>query len=168
MADNGDEPVDKQQEHVLARIEPSAARRVLASGTVGTFGLLLVSLGFFRPPASVSLQFFLIVLGGLSLLVAVRVYRATSGTLILTETGIRDGSGLAVARLDDIAGVDRGVFAFKPSNGFVLRLKSAQPKAWAPGLWWRFGRRVGVGGAISGAEGRQMADALSALLLRRD
>ncbi|MCB2130330.1 MAG: hypothetical protein KDE03_14985 [Rhodobacteraceae bacterium] len=168
MADNGDTPAGTHEGPVLARIEPAPSRRVLASGTVGAFGLLLIALGFFRPPAAVPLQLFLITLGGLSLLLAGRVYRATSGALVLTETGIRDGSGRTVARLDDIAGVDRGVFAFKPSNGFVLRLKSAQSKAWAPGLWWRLGKRVGVGGAISGAEGRQMADALSALLARRD
>ena len=39
--------------------------------------------------------------------------------------------------------------------------------AWAPGMWWRVGRRVGVGGLTGGAESRAVADALAAMLVER-
>ena len=66
--------------------------------------------------------------------------------------------------MGNIASVDRGAFAFKPSNGFTVRLKSPAPRAWLPGLWWRLGRRVGVGGATPGKAARDMADVITILL----
>jgi len=44
------------------------------------------------------------------------------------------------------SGCDRGVFAFKPSNG-LLRGPSEHWRrpSLLPGYWWRIGRRVGIG-----------------------
>jgi hypothetical protein len=40
-----------------------------------------------------------------------------------------------LARIDEIASLDRGTFAFKPSNGFLLRLSRKGTRVWRPGLW---------------------------------
>ena len=74
--------------------------------------------------------------------------------LVLTEQELVDTSGRLLTRIEDIHRVERGFLAFRPSHGFSLHLKTSQPRAWAPGLWWRFGRPIGVGGVISGAQGR--------------
>jgi hypothetical protein len=108
----------------------------------------------------------LLVLGFLALGLCVAFYRATVLGLVLTEQELVDTSGRLLARIEDIHRVERGFLAFRPSNGFSLHLKRSQPRAWAPGLWWRFGRRIGVGGVISGAEGRAMADLIGALIAR--
>ncbi|GAB4390279.1 hypothetical protein [Albidovulum sp.] len=152
---------------VLARIAPSAPRRLFGVAVLAALGLLLILLAFLRPPELFLLRLFLLCLGALSLALAVRVNRATAGEIRLLPDRLCDGEGRVIARLDQVAAVERGVFAFKPSNGFLLRLDAKQPRAWAPGLWWRLGRRVGIGGTISGAEGRQMADAIAALIARR-
>ena len=64
--------------------------------------------------------------------------------------------------------VDRGLFAFKPSNGFVVVLSQGGWRGWAPGLWWRLGRRLGVGGVTSAAQAKAMAEILSIEIARRD
>lgn len=156
------------QQEVLARITPSVARRFFAVSVMGSLGLLLELLAFLRPPAVFPLQVLLIGLGVVALVGCSRMYNATSRGLILSATGLHDTDGRLLAWLSDIEKVERGVFAFKPSNGFVLRLKSPMARAWEPGLWWRIGRRVGVGGAISGAEGRQMADVIATRLTSPD
>lgn len=80
---------------------------------------------------------------------------------------LTDDTGAELCRLDEIDQVDRGFVFLKPSTGFLLTLKGPKPFAWAPGLWWRIGRRIGVGGATSRAAGRAMADAISLELARR-
>ena len=154
-------------EAVVARIMPSPIRRGFALMVLGFLGVLLELLAFLRPPQAFHLQLFLILLGIAALALTARLYRSTGQGLILTETELNDTAGRLVAPVDEIRKVERGMFAFKPSNGFVLRLKKKQPRAWEPGLWWRSGRTIGVGGVISGAEGRAMADAISVLLARR-
>lgn len=156
------------QQEIYARITPSTPRRVFAVGVLGGLGVLLELLAFLRPPASFPLQMLLVLLGVVALVGCVRMLNATSRGLVLSDAGLSDTEGRLVAALDTIEKVERGVFAFKPSNGFVLLLKSPMPRAWEPGLWWRLGRRVGVGGVISGAEGRQMADLIAARLVSRE
>ncbi len=155
-------------DEVLASITPSPARRIFAVGVMGTLGVLLILLAFLRPPASFPLQLMLIVFGMVALAGCTAMLRATSRGLVLSRDALRDSEGRTLAALADIRKVERGVFAFKPSNGFVLILRRPQPRAWAPGLWWRLGSRVGVGGVISGAEGRQMADLISTQLARAE
>jgi len=81
--------------------------------------------------------------------------------LVLSETELKDTAGNVLALLSDIEGVDRGMLAFKPSNGFVLRLKTSQPRAWAPGLWWRVFKRVGVGGVTPSGPTKFMAEQIA-------
>lgn len=128
-------------------------------------GLLLLYLAVDTPPASLFLQVFLIALGLGSLLMAESIRRATATGLVLTEEGLIDGTGRVLCSFDNIEGVERGAFAFKPSNGFLVRLRRPEPRAWQPGLWWRFGRRLGIGGVTPAGQGKYMADVI-ALRLR--
>ena len=151
----------------LAYISPSVPRRVIGVGMLGGLGVLLVLLALFRPPESFLLRIFLIALGAGALALTDLLRRATGQMLILTETELREENGRVLAQVADIEAVDRGVFAFKSANGFNLKTRRPGGFVWAPGLWWRIGRRVGVGGVISKTEGRFMADTISALLSER-
>lgn len=151
----------------LATLTPSPARRVFATAVLAASGALLVWMAFAGALAAPVWRIYLCLLGAAAFLVGWRLWRATSVSLHLTEQGLRDSDGRWICRTDEIAGVERGMFAFKPSNGFLLRLKRPAPRGWAPGLWWRFGRRVGVGGATPAAPARVMADLLTALLQER-
>jgi len=111
----------------------------------------------------------LLAMGGLALWMADKMRRATAGAIELTATELRDSDGTVIARVEDIIGLDRGVFAFKPSNGFLLRTKpgTGGDRIWRPGLWWRIGRRIGVGGMTPGSQTKFMSEIISAMMAER-
>ncbi|MGI3167998.1 hypothetical protein ACRARG_02515 [Pseudooceanicola sp. C21-150M6] len=152
-------------EATVAEVSASAARRVFGVGVLLFLGLLLIRmamLGGGRPLDALILVMALAALGG-----GWAMYRATSRSIRLRSDGLFDSRGICLARMEDIVSVDRGTFAFKPSNGFVLRTRGRQPTLWQPGLYWRYGRRIGVGGITRAAEAKQMADALAIMLAER-
>lgn len=155
------------QDNVLAVVKASAARRWMGVFMLGGLGGLVIYVALASPPG-LGWQVFLIVIGGLALWMAEKMRRATEHRIELTETEIRSSDGVVIALVSDIQGVDRGVFAFKPSNGFMVRTKTPQSRIWRPGLWWRLGRRVGVGGVTAAGQTKAMSEILSAMLAQRD
>jgi len=155
------------ENQVLAVVRASALRRDLGLSMLGGLGALLIFIAVFRPPASPGWQVFLLGLGVVALWGMERMRRATAQAVELTRAGLRSSDGEVIAPIDQIASVDRGPFAFKPSNGFILRLKSSAPRRWQPGLWWRLGRRVGIGGVTPGAQAKAMAERIAMLLAER-
>ncbi|WP_319824357.1 hypothetical protein [Thalassovita sp.] len=151
----------------LCSAAASAPRRWMGIGVLALLGGLLVYIAFVSPPDQMSWQVFLIVLGLTALILAEKMRRATDLTVHLTGQGLYDSTGEKIAALDNIDGVDRGTFAFKPSNGFTLRLKTADARRWQPGIWWRMGRRVGIGGVMPGAQTKIMAEMLQAMLAEK-
>ncbi len=159
---------EERQGRVEVRLAPSPGRRWFGLGVTYGLGALLLYLAFAAPPAPAWLAFLLIAGGG-ALWTGEKMRRATLGAVELTADGLRDTDGTVIARLDEIEGLDRGMFAFKPSGGFLLRLATPRaPRVWRPGLWWRTGRRVGVGGMTSRGEARAMADLIALRLAKRD
>ncbi|MDJ0827256.1 MAG: hypothetical protein QNJ16_17330 [Rhodobacter sp.] len=146
---------------VLATVTPSPARRWLAIGMMVVLGGLLVYLAFAAPPQGLFLRLFVLAVGVGALLLADKVRRATTVSIELTEAGLHDSAGTELCRFDDIDSVDRGAFAFKPSNGFLVRLKTPAARVWQPGLWWRFGRRIGIGGVTPAGQSKVMADMIT-------
>ncbi|SEL87607.1 hypothetical protein SAMN05443999_10927 [Roseovarius azorensis] len=151
---------------VLMVLRASTGRRLLGVGALAGLGLMLVYLALVQlPPAG--WLFFMLGTGALLLWLAKRMWRATGGQLELTREGLRSSDGTMIAPLADVAAIERGVFAFKPSNGFLIRLHGKAPKAWQPGLWWRLGRRVGVGGVTASSQAKVMAELMSELATAR-
>ena len=149
-------------------IRASAPRRWLGVVSLCVLGLLLLYLALFMGADALGWQVFLIAMGVGSFAVADRMRRATARVLELTRQELRDDLGHVIARVEDIEHVDRSFFAFKPSNGFLIRTsRSAGRRTWQPGLWWRLGRRIGVGGVASAAQTKNAADILSVMLAER-
>lgn len=166
-------PPNSPENEVLAVVSVSAGRRWMALGMLGVLGILLAYFAFATPPANVLLQVFVIVIAALSLALMVKMHAGTGSGIELTEEGLRDQDGTVIAPIKAIKSVDRGAFAFKPSNGFLLRLDLDQMPAdagrvWRPGLWWRLGARVGVGGVTPGNQTKIMAELTQALMARFD
>ena len=145
---------------VIAMLQASALRRIFAYGAVFILGSMLILLAFVQPPAF-GWQVFLVVFGAGALVVAERLRRATLLGLVLTGRGLCDTAGQVLTTIDNIKSVDRGAFAFKPSNGFVLRLHNNDSSVWAPGLWWRFSKRIGVGGVTAAGPAKYMAEQIA-------
>jgi hypothetical protein len=145
----------------LVRVGASAPRRLIGVTAIGGLGALLLYIAFATPPAAPGWLAFMVAMGFFSLWGAVRVWVATSHELILTEEALMDSDGTVLARFDEIEKVDRSMFAMKPSNGFLVLLKEPRPRAWRPGLWWRIGRGVAVGGVTAGSQTRPVADIIN-------
>ncbi len=152
---------------VIAEIRPRPARRWVGIAVQGALGAILIALGVAVGGASLLASVALFLLGGVMLWGTIGLYQATALYLELTETDLRDSSGRVLTRVADVRSVDRGALAFKPSNGFLLTTEHPAPFVWAPGLWWRVGRFVGVGGVTPAGEGKVVAELISAAIAAR-
>ena len=148
------------EDGVYAIVQASQGRRLFGYGVLFSLGGILIYTTLAHPPA---LHWLIFMLGfGVSMLwLAEKLRRATMLTITLTADELRDSRGIVLAKLADVQSVERGAFALKPSNGFTLVMKHKCPRAWAPGIWWRMGRRVGVGGVTSAGQSRFMAEQIA-------
>ncbi|SLN27929.1 hypothetical protein [Roseisalinus antarcticus] len=159
--------LEPDENGVYLRLDASPMRRLFAVGVFYGLGGMVAWLAL-GPPLSMGARLGLLVLAFAALFQGEALRRATQGAILLTTAGLVDGSGRVLAALDEIERVERGTFAFKPSHGFLVVLKHRAPRAWVPGMWWRMGRRVGIGGVTAGSQGKAMADRLAMVLARRD
>jgi hypothetical protein len=159
---------DTEPGRVIARLYPSAPRRAFGSAILVLLGFLVLWIAMTSPPEALGWRVFMLAGGAAAIWGAVRLWQATAVGLELTTTDLREEGGRVLARMSDIRDVSRGPLAFKPSNGFLLTLDSPGPRVWAPGLWWRVGRRVGVGGVTSRDEARFMAETIASMIGPKD
>lgn len=157
----------QDKDEVLATVRASNGRRFLGLVSLGILGVVLIYIAFAQPPA-IGWQLFLLAVGGAALWVTDTMRRATAQSIVLTPTELRDTDGTVIARVEDIQSMDRGFFAFKPSNGFLLKTKTGDGRVWRPGLWWRMGRRIGIGGMTPGNQTKFMSEILATMIAMRD
>lgn len=152
---------------VLAELRPSPPRRVVGVAILGLLGVGMIYLALAYPPAAFGWTIFMLLFGATQLGLSVQMWQSTTQGLVLTRDELRDASGRVLTPVSQIRAVNRGVFAFKPAGGFTISLRTSAPRAWAPGLWWRLGRSLGVGGVTHRHEARYMAEVLDALIRDR-
>ncbi|MDK3075461.1 hypothetical protein QO034_20510 [Sedimentitalea sp. JM2-8] len=155
-----------ENDEVLAVLEASPIRRGIGVATLVAMAALL----FYSAATTASgplWQAIAVVLGAASLWTADLFRRAAAGRVELTEGGLRDSRGETIVSMEDIVRLDRGAFAFKPSNGFTIRTRSPGTRVWRPGLWWRFGHRIGIGGVTPIAQSKAMAELLTQRIAER-
>ncbi len=151
----------------LARLEVSKFRRLTGVTVQVIMALfLLFSVATF-PSGNALWAIFLTGFGFALLWFSWKFWRATDTYLLLSGDGLFDSTGRHFCTLDQIDKVDRGFFAFRPSAGFLIKLKTPVQRGWAPGLWWTFGKSIGIGGATSRPAGKQMADIISVMITER-
>jgi hypothetical protein len=159
---------ERPADAVLAELRPSLPRRLFGVVILAALGLSLLWIALQGGSIGVGWLIFLVLAGGLSIWLAVRLWQETGTGLVLTASVLRADDGQVIVDVADLYSVDRGVFAFKPAGGFTLVTRTPLQRGWAPGLWWRLGRRIGVGGVTHKHEGRYMADVLSEMIARRN
>jgi len=148
------------EDGIYAIVQASQGRRLFGYGVLFSLGAILIYTTLAYPPA-VHWMIFMLAFGVSMLWLAEKLRRATKLTIILTADELRDSRGVLLAKLSDVQSVERGAFALKPSNGFTLVMKSKSSRAWAPGIWWRMGHRVGVGGVTAAGQSRFMAEQIA-------
>lgn len=159
--------VSQTETEVLVTARASPLRRMIGLATLAALGLFLIYAAFAQPTGGMLWKVVLVALGGAILWIAEKMRSATASGIELTATELRDMDGTTIARIDELQSVDRGVFAFKPSNGFLLRTSAGAGNAWRPGLWWRVGRRIGVGGMTPANQTKAMSEIIAQLVADR-
>ncbi|QMU57285.1 MAG: hypothetical protein GKR98_03120 [Boseongicola sp.] len=155
-------PLMQEPNPVLMTVVPSPFRRWAMVAAFAIFAVLLLRLTLISQPNLFG-QGFLLAMSVGSAWMTYSTMRATSHGIELTRHQLRTTDGEILADVENIRHIERGALAFKPSSGFTVRLKQRRKAAWRPGLWWRFGTYVGVGGVLSGGQAKAMAEVLSAL-----
>jgi hypothetical protein len=154
-------------DRVIAVLRSSGPRTVIGAASLGIVGAFLLWIAATTPPADIGWLAVMIAFGGVAFWAAFELYRAAQENLELTRQVLRTSGGRVICRVADVKSVERGALAFKPSGGFLIHLSARQPFAWAPGIWWRWRRMVGIGGVTRGAEARAMAEILELVLADR-
>jgi hypothetical protein len=137
---------DAERSLVLAA---SPGRRAIGVGSVGALGLMLLWVALSQT-LTPQWQVALVAMGLGALWLARRMWRATAAWLVLERDALTSSDGRVLARMDDVVAVARGAFV------------------WEPGLWWRIGRRVGVGGVTPGTPARLIAELMQERIARRE
>ncbi len=151
---------------VIVKIQPSLGRRLFGVVILGLSALVMLNFIFADITQSAMLKVILFVMSVIFLWQAQANLRFANAALILKREGLFDDQGEQICSLSNIAKVDRGWFTFKPSNGFLLRLHDSEGLKWSPGLYWRIGKNLGVGGAVSPSQSKEMSDKI--LLLKQE
>ena len=154
----------KSQTAELAKLAPSPPRRWFGIGALALLSALLAYVGLAGPGFG-AMDLLAIAAGATALFAAFKMHASTASHLVLRNDGLYTEDGTTVAEIANIAKIDRGMFALKPSNGFLVILKRPMKRSWHPGLWWRLGTRIGIGGVTPPAEGKLMAEKLTSLVL---
>ncbi len=155
------------QDGIYARVQASPGRAIFSYGVLFILGILVLYATLTQPPAFHWLVF-MIGFGLLMLFMAEKQRRAAKLEILLTADEVIDSQGRILAHMDDIVSVSRGAFALKPSNGFTIVTRDKGSRVYIPGMWWRQGRRVGVGGITGAGQTKFMAEQIALRIKQRD
>ncbi|MDE0111848.1 MAG: hypothetical protein OXI87_06855 [Albidovulum sp.] len=162
---NSDSRIDDSKAfEVLCSLEPSPSRALIGAFMLVLLAGFLFYIGFGDTSTHLASRVAIPALGIASLYSAFRIYSVSQDKILLTRDALRTRDGTLVANVGNIERVETGLLAMKPSNGFLVVLKEPMRRAWYPGLWWRFGKRIGIGGITSKHGGKVMAGAIASLM----
>ncbi|MCY4445271.1 MAG: hypothetical protein OXC02_02250 [Rhodobacteraceae bacterium] len=153
------------QDKPEAIVRPPLGKRVVATSLLVLGGLGLGYYGtvyYWGQPGSFILYFLALV----TFFVCFKFYTTTGQSVLLFHNRVISSSGELLFEVQNIKSIDNGLFAFKPSNGALVHLHSSMPAIVRFGLWWRIGKRVGIGGCTSRAEVNVMVDLIRAKMTR--
>ena len=139
---------DPAEDEVLMKISPSAFRRWTAVLVFVVLGFVFLWLAI-DGSGELGWRLFFAVFGAGSFWMSDLLRRSTMQEIELTRDEIRTTDGRVLTLLDNVRKVEKGAFAFKPSNGLLVRLKRPSGRGWAPGLWGQGGTHLGIAGVVS-------------------
>lgn len=160
--------LDADPDEILIRVDASPLRRSIGAGALFLLCIVVLWHGYQKYSASGDgLGLILLALAGIY--GALRFWQRSAIGLVLTPTELREAGGRRLVCVADIVAVERDAFGIiRPANGFVIVTRDSLPAAILPGIWWRFGKRIGVGGLTGAGEGKAMVELLQEMLKRRD
>ena len=151
------------EDEVLIKISASKMRRWTAISVFIILGFVLLWLAFLGA-VELGWRLFSVSFALAAFWMSDALRRSTIQEIELTRTELRTSEGRVLTRVENVRQVEKGAFAFKPSNGFLVRLKTPSGRGWAPGIWWQGGTYLGVGGVVSAGQAKAMAEILAAII----
>ena len=97
---------------------------------------------------------------------AYRMATVPAKGIVFDGKSLETEDGLVLAKMDEIVDVQTSIFAMKPTNGFTLILNSTSKMPTRPGIFWRQGRHMGVGGLLRASEAKSIGKAIQAEVVR--
>ena len=83
---------------------------------------------------------------------------------LINQSGLFNLDGSIVCEIGDIERIDVSPYTFKSANGFIVILKTKSSFKSIPGLYWRLGKRLSIGGLVSKNESKFLSHTLSGFL----
>lgn len=154
-------------DNIILKLKPSRGRRIVGAVLLMLCGFFILFYTVFAAQDALFFRVAALLIGALFLWQAQWNLRVSNTTITLTKEGLYAANGDLICRVSNMVEIDDGWFSFKPSNGFLVRLYEAEDPKWARGLYWRIGKRLGVGGAIEPAEVKALSAQLSLLIRER-
>ena len=86
---------------------------------------------------------------------------------LINEIGLFNLDKSLICKIEDIEKVDVSPYTFKAANGFIVLLKTKNSFKAIPGLYWRLGKRISIGGLISKSESKFLSGTLLEILNKK-
>ncbi len=86
---------------------------------------------------------------------------------LINKVGLFDLNENIICKIDDIKRIDASPYTFKSANGFLILLDTKSSFKSIPGLYWRYGHRISIGGLVSKHESKYLAGILSDLVTNK-
>ena len=83
---------------------------------------------------------------------------------LLNQEGIFNLDNSIVCRIEDIETIDTSPYTFRSANGFIVFLRERSTFKIVPGLYWRLGNRISIGGLVSKAESKFLSTTMLNLM----
>ena len=79
---------------------------------------------------------------------------------LINELGMFNLDESLIFKMDEIERIDVSPYTFKSANGFIILLKTKSSFKFIPGLYWRLGNRISIGGLVSKNESKFLSTTL--------
>ncbi len=79
---------------------------------------------------------------------------------LINELGIFNLDESIICKIENIKKIDVSPYTFKSANGFIIFQKTKGSFKIVPGLYWRAGKRISIGGLISKNESKFLSSTL--------
>lgn len=86
-----------------------------------------------------------------------RIYQRRDKGFLITPKAILEKTGDVICSFDEIDKIDTSPFSFKATNGFVVQLKNRTDFDFSVGLWWKYNKRLSIGGMVSKNESKYLS-----------
>ena len=83
---------------------------------------------------------------------------------LLNQEGIFNLDNTIICRIEDIETIDTSPYTFRSANGFIVFLRERSTFKIVPGLYWRLGNRISIGGLVSKAESKFLSTTMLNLM----